>query len=68
MAQFRFKKKGGSVCTNSVERFFYVINDNEFIDLPLFGAKFTWSYKQERVALSRIDRFLISKCEECNFL
>lgn len=37
---------------------------NEFIELPLFGAKFIWSNKQDRLVISRIDGFLISKCED----
>lgn len=38
---------------------------NEFIELSLFGAKFIWSNKQDRLVISRIDGFLISKkCED----
>lgn len=31
------------------------------MDLPLIGRKFTWSNNQERLAMSRIDKFHISK-------
>ncbi|XP_077215867.1 uncharacterized protein LOC143850510 [Tasmannia lanceolata] len=43
-----------------------LIVDGELIDLPLEGAKFTWTNNQERVVQSRIDRILISK--ECDDL
>lgn len=37
------------------------ISDNEFIDLPLQGWKYTRTNNQSRVAMSKIDCFLISK-------
>lgn len=43
------------------ERFSDFTNDNEFINLPLARRKLTLSNKHERAAMSRIDRFLISK-------
>lgn len=44
----------------SMEKFFDFINATELVDLPLTGSKYTWSNNQERVAMTRIDRFLIS--------
>lgn len=61
MMRFPFEKKGARTLTWSMETFFEFINENELIDLPLLGGKFTWSNNQERVAMSRIDRFLLSK-------
>lgn len=61
MVRFPFEKKGARTLTWSMETFFEFINENELIDLPLLGRKFTWSNNQERVAMSRIDRFLLSK-------
>jgi len=37
------------------------IEGNAFIDLPLRGHRFTWLRGDER-SMSRIDRFLLSKC------
>lgn len=50
----------------SLECFSDFINGNKLIDIPLFGAKLTWSNKQDKVTMSRIDQFLISKdWEDC---
>jgi hypothetical protein len=35
------------------------IEDNNLIDLPLIGRKFTW-YKGDGLSMSRLDRFLLS--------
>lgn len=43
------------------------ISDNEFIDLPLQGWKYTWTNNQPRVAMSKIDCILISKEWEEHF-
>ncbi|XXG47876.1 hypothetical protein AAC387_Pa02g2445 [Persea americana] len=36
------------------------INENELMDLPLLGRRFTWSNNKEQAAMSRIDRFSLS--------
>ncbi|CAN0907146.1 hypothetical protein LINGRAHAP2_LOCUS24647, partial [Linum grandiflorum] len=43
------------------------IFDNEFLDLPLNGANFTWSNLRESLSLSRIDRGLINASFESFF-
>ncbi|XP_077225819.1 uncharacterized protein LOC143859029 [Tasmannia lanceolata] len=37
------------------------ILDNQLIDLPLEGARYTWTNKMDSLILSRVDRILISK-------
>lgn len=51
----------------SMEKFSLFIEDNELIDLPPSGAKFTWPNNQEGATLSRIDCLLISKEWEEHF-
>lgn len=42
------------------------IQDLELVDLPLQGAQFTWSRREDQLQASRIDGFLISpKWNEC---
>lgn len=36
-------------------------NDNDLIDFPLVGSKFMRTNKQNRLVMSRIDRFLVNK-------
>jgi hypothetical protein len=36
------------------------IDDNNLVDLPLIGRKFTW-FKGDGLSMSRLDRFLLSK-------
>lgn len=66
--RFLYEKRGGTITSSNMERFFDFIKPNEFIDLPLLGAKFTWLNKRKRVAMSRIDRFLMTKGWEEHFL
>lgn len=54
-------EKGGRRITHSMEKHSKFINKNELIDLPVLGRRFTWSNNQERAAMSRLYRFLISK-------
>lgn len=44
-----------------MNRFSKLISDNEFIDMPLIGSKFTWSNNQDKATLCRIDQFLLLK-------
>jgi len=36
------------------------IDDNDLIDLPLGGRKYTW-FKGDDIFMSRLDRFLLSE-------
>ncbi|XP_077251404.1 uncharacterized protein LOC143890568 [Tasmannia lanceolata] len=54
------KNRGGSIRT-SMQRLSNFIQESELVDLPLEGAKFTWTNNQESQVLSRLDRILISK-------
>jgi len=49
--------EGAVAATHFFNRF---IDDNELIDLPLCGRKYTW-YKGDGSCMSRIDRFLLSE-------
>lgn len=42
-----------------MDRFEDLINYNELIDLPMVGRKYTLSNNHERLAMSKIDHFLI---------
>lgn len=53
------KKKEGRYQSRSMTRFSDFINANKLLDLPLMGRRFTWSNNQERVVMSRINRFLL---------
>lgn len=50
-----------------MEKFTDFINSNELIDMPLVGRKFTWLNNQVGSAMSRIDRFLVSRDWEEHF-
>lgn len=65
MVCYPHEKKGGRIRTRSMDYFSEFTTVNEHID---FRAKFTWSTKQDRVVLSRIDRFLFSKDWEDHFV
>lgn len=51
-----------------MDRFSNFIDDNDFIDLPLSASKITWTNNQVMLAMSRIDRFLMSKEWEEHFV
>lgn len=65
--RYPHEKKRGRYISSSMARFSEFINDHELVDLLLIGRGFTWSNNQERVAMSRIDRFLLSKEWEDHF-
>lgn len=67
MIRFPHEKKRGRYVSQSMARFSDFIVDNELIDLPLVGRKFTWTNNQAMAAMSRIDRFLFSKEWEVHF-
>lgn len=65
MIRYPHEKKGGNFVAQSMKLFSNFINDNGLIDLPLLRRRFTWSNNREQVAMSRIDKFLLSKeCDE----
>lgn len=51
----------------SMSSFSNFINAQELVDLPLVGRRFNWTNHQERAAMSKIDRFLLSKDWEVYF-
>lgn len=63
MVRYPFEKKGGNSSSQSqyMELFSDFINIKELIDLPLRGRQFTYSNNKKRSAISRIDKFLLSK-------
>ena len=61
MIRFPQERKGGGVISSGMERFFDFIRDNELIDFPLVGSRYTWSNNQERLAMSGIDHILVNK-------
>lgn len=46
--------------TRGMDLFCDFVDRNELIDVQMSGVRFTWSNFQERPALSKLDRFLIS--------
>ncbi|XP_077210531.1 uncharacterized protein LOC143846006 [Tasmannia lanceolata] len=64
--RFPSEKSTHTRITTSMRNFSAIIQDNELIDLPLNGARFTWSNNQDRLVMSRIDRVLVTReWEEC---
>lgn len=61
MVRFPYERIGRGRITPSMECFSDFIIVNELSDLPLTGKRFAWSNSQVRIAMSRLDRFLISK-------
>jgi hypothetical protein len=56
------ERRSSSVGSRALDHipFNHFINDAILIDLPLSGRKFTW-YKDDSLAMSRLDRFLLSE-------
>ncbi|XP_058096321.1 uncharacterized protein LOC131241982 [Magnolia sinica] len=46
--------------SSAMEEFSDWIQSHELVDLPLFGARFTWSNGRQTPIQSRLDRFLLS--------
>nr|GEV35318.1 reverse transcriptase [Tanacetum cinerariifolium] len=44
----------------SMRHFQAFVNERGLVDIPMFGANFTWSNDQSNLSMSRLDRFLIS--------
>ena len=53
--------------TSAMRRFTEVIGDLGLRDMPLQGGPFTWSRGTNGCAMSRIDRFLVSRDWESYF-
>lgn len=61
VVRFPHEERGGRIITRGMERFSEFINENELMDLPLGGRRYTWYNNQVRVAMSRLDRFLFRR-------
>jgi hypothetical protein len=55
----RMSLRGGAY-VNDVHLFSMFIDDNDLLDLPLCGRRFTW-YKGDGTSMSMIDHFLLSE-------
>lgn len=53
-------EKGGCRVSADMMSFFDWIRQYEMIDLPLGGARYTWTSCEDNPVMSRLDRFLIS--------
>lgn len=58
--RFPTEKSGGDKVTSDVLSFSDWINPQLLVDLPLVGAKFTWSNHQDPPIMTRLDKFLVS--------
>ncbi|XP_026405470.1 uncharacterized protein LOC113300482 [Papaver somniferum] len=61
------EKKHCSRITRSMLNFNKFIVEHDLIDLPLKGARFTWSNGQSNPVMCRLDKFLISPSFEQHF-
>ncbi|XP_026399713.1 uncharacterized protein LOC113295596 [Papaver somniferum] len=52
---------------NAMRNFNRFISRHELIDLPMIGARYTWTNNQVQCVRSRIDRILVSVDWECRF-
>lgn len=57
---FAVERNSEGPATSSMRDFANWIRFHNLIDLPRSGSSFTWSNNQERLILSRPDKFLIS--------
>lgn len=46
--------------TRGMNKFSEFVESNDLINLPISGARYTWSNSQERLSMSKLDRFFIS--------
>lgn len=67
MIHFPHKKREWRCITRSIRKLSDFIHEKESLDIMLVGRRFTWSSNHNRLAMSRIDRFLISKEWEDHF-
>ncbi|XP_026440567.1 uncharacterized protein LOC113339529 [Papaver somniferum] len=61
------EKKGCSKTTRSMENFSHFIDEHDLVDLPLKGARYTWSNHQVNPIMCRLDRFFFSSTFELKF-
>ncbi|XP_026384706.1 uncharacterized protein LOC113280273 [Papaver somniferum] len=61
------EKKNCKTITRSMQKFNHFIVEHDLIDLPLKGARYTWSNGQANTVMCRLDRFLISPSFEQHF-
>ncbi|XP_077216001.1 uncharacterized protein LOC143850662 [Tasmannia lanceolata] len=59
--RFPLEKNRPTTITTRMRNFSNFIQNVHIIDLPLEGAKYTWTNKQENLVMSRLDRVLISR-------
>lgn len=63
---FMDERSGGGRRTGGMEIFGDFVDKNDFLDVQLVGARFTWSNFQERPLMSHLDCFLIfMEWDEC---
>ncbi|RVX19759.1 Transposon TX1 uncharacterized 149 kDa protein [Vitis vinifera] len=67
LIRFPNESRRGGRLSSSMRRFSEVIDDLDLRDLPLQGGPFTWSGGLNNQAMSRLDRFLVSKDWEGHF-
>ncbi|XP_026405612.1 uncharacterized protein LOC113300621 [Papaver somniferum] len=61
------EKKNCNKITSSMKNFNEFIIEHDLIDLPLKGARYTWSNGQTNPVMCRLDRFLISPSFEQHY-
>lgn len=61
------EKKNCKKITRSMRKFNEFIVEHDLIDLPLKGARYTWSNGQANPIMCRLDRFLISSSFEQHY-
>ncbi|XP_026431387.1 uncharacterized protein LOC113328521 [Papaver somniferum] len=61
------EKKNCTKISRSMTQFNDFIEHHNLVDLPLKGARFTWSNGQSNPVMCRLDRFLITPCFETHF-
>ncbi|XP_058103553.1 uncharacterized protein LOC131247134 [Magnolia sinica] len=60
MIRFVEEKSHGNKVSPAMGAFSAWIDDQDLVDLPLLGARFTWTNGRASPILSRLDRFLLS--------
>lgn len=61
MVRFLTERLGASHYSRQMMQFNEWIEELELVDLPLRGAKFTWTNNQDRRVCSKLDQFLFTK-------
>lgn len=58
--RFLEERLGCRVISRAMKEFSEFIDNHSLMDLPLLGAYFTWSWSEDSISKSRLDRFLVS--------